>query len=111
MGGGQVTSGWSTACVYERRFRRYAAYKRAERAARAAARGAWELCGGPFHTPSREERGVGRDGCRRCDGGANPGGEPGNFFREIDVILDSCANAREVVRRWAAEIALDGGAR
>lgn len=107
LGISQIRAGWSMAYVDERRFSRNGRYKRAQNQASRAERGAWELCGGDFHTPSRERLPHTRDGYRRCDGGANPDGTPGRFFRDLEVRGDSCAAARTVLEKWSLAIQLN----
>ena len=45
----QLREGWATTYVFEKRFRRYGAYKDASKGARHDRRGVWAHCGGDFH--------------------------------------------------------------
>lgn len=107
LGASQIRAGWSMAHVYERRFVRYGWYKRAQNQASRAKRGVWKLCGGDFHTRARERMPTTRDGYRRCDGGTNPDGTPGNFFRDLEVVGDSCETARRVLTEWTRAVQLN----
>lgn len=50
LGKAQLRRGWAELYVFDARFRRAGAYERAQARARESGRGAWQLCGGDFHS-------------------------------------------------------------